>query len=213
MATARLLGRTTAATGAIEEITVGSGLSLSAGALTATGVSAGLVFLETHTASTSATLDFTTFYSSTYDEYVIEFVNVIPATNNAVLWMRMSTNGGSSYDTSAIYDYTSGFAYSGGTGVGSSATNSTKLLLMDATSNSANYGIVGSVRLFSPGSTALYKTVVGTVMRSDGNGLGLVLLNAMGSYKSATAVNAVRFLMDTGNITSGTIRIYGVTKS
>ena len=39
MATARILGRTTAATGAIEEITVGSGLSLSAGSLTATGSS------------------------------------------------------------------------------------------------------------------------------------------------------------------------------
>jgi hypothetical protein len=37
MATARLLGRSTASTGAIEEITVGSGLSLAAGALTATG--------------------------------------------------------------------------------------------------------------------------------------------------------------------------------
>lgn len=37
MTTARLLGRTTASTGAIEEITVGSGLSLSAGTLTATG--------------------------------------------------------------------------------------------------------------------------------------------------------------------------------
>ncbi len=35
--TARLLGRTTASTGAIEEITVGSGLSLSAGSLTASG--------------------------------------------------------------------------------------------------------------------------------------------------------------------------------
>lgn len=37
MATARLLGRTTASTGAVEEITVGSGLSLAAGSLTATG--------------------------------------------------------------------------------------------------------------------------------------------------------------------------------
>jgi len=40
-ATARLLGRTTASTGAIEEITVGTGLSLSAGSLTATGGSGG----------------------------------------------------------------------------------------------------------------------------------------------------------------------------
>ncbi len=40
--TARLLGRTTGSSGAIEEITVGTGLSLSAGALTATGGSSGV---------------------------------------------------------------------------------------------------------------------------------------------------------------------------
>ena len=37
MTTARLLGRTTAGSGAVEEISVGSGLSLSAGSLAATG--------------------------------------------------------------------------------------------------------------------------------------------------------------------------------
>jgi hypothetical protein len=37
MSTARLLGRTTAATGAIEEISIGSGLTMSAGSLSATG--------------------------------------------------------------------------------------------------------------------------------------------------------------------------------
>jgi microcystin-dependent protein len=39
MTTARLLGRSTAATGAVEEITVGSGLSLSGGTLSASAVS------------------------------------------------------------------------------------------------------------------------------------------------------------------------------
>ena len=43
MATARILGRSTAATGAAEEITIGSGLTLSAGALTATGGGSGTV--------------------------------------------------------------------------------------------------------------------------------------------------------------------------
>jgi len=37
MSTAKILGRTTASTGAVEEITVGSGLSLASGTLTATG--------------------------------------------------------------------------------------------------------------------------------------------------------------------------------
>lgn len=43
MATARILGRITASTGAIEEITIGSGLSLSAGTLSATGGGSGTV--------------------------------------------------------------------------------------------------------------------------------------------------------------------------
>jgi len=37
IATSRLVGRTTAGTGSVEEISVGSGLSLSAGTLSATG--------------------------------------------------------------------------------------------------------------------------------------------------------------------------------
>src|SRR5678815_2200057 len=43
MTTARLLGRTTASSGAVEEITVGTGLSLSAGSLTASGSASALV--------------------------------------------------------------------------------------------------------------------------------------------------------------------------
>lgn len=47
MATSRLLGRTTAGTGAAEEISVGSGLSLSAGTLSATGGSSTVGFEQT----------------------------------------------------------------------------------------------------------------------------------------------------------------------
>jgi len=56
MATARLLGRTTASTGAIEEITVGSGLSLSAGSLTASGSSGGLLGVNEYTSSGGQTI-------------------------------------------------------------------------------------------------------------------------------------------------------------
>lgn len=46
MNTARILGRTTAGVGAIEEITVGAGLSLAAGALTATGAAVDFLVVQ-----------------------------------------------------------------------------------------------------------------------------------------------------------------------
>jgi hypothetical protein len=60
MATARLLGRSTASTGAPEEISIGSGLSLSAGSLSATGSSGGKILqvvqaTKTDTASVTGT--------------------------------------------------------------------------------------------------------------------------------------------------------------
>lgn len=51
MSTARILGRSTAGTGAIEEITIGSGLTLSAGTLTASGGSSSLTIGTTAIAS------------------------------------------------------------------------------------------------------------------------------------------------------------------
>lgn len=178
----------------------------------AAGAVPGIKLVEQHTASTSATLDFTTAITSAYDEYIFELIQVVPASNNVTLELRASTNGGSSYDTSGIYDYTSGYVYSGAVGVGSSATNAGAYLLMDSISNSANYGLVGYIRLFNPGGSG-YKQILGQIMRFDQGGtLGLVALTVLGVYKSATAVNAVRFIQGSGNIASGTIRCYGVAK-
>src|ERR1035437_3292300 len=74
---------------------------------------AGLVLLESHTASSSVSLDFTTrnasgqsgaTFQSDFDEYEIHFVNLVPATNNVEFRIRMSTNGGSTFDAGANYD-------------------------------------------------------------------------------------------------------------
>lgn len=62
IATARLLGRTTASTGALEEISIGAGLTLAAGELSASGGGAATITVQEGDATVSAsvnTLDFT----------------------------------------------------------------------------------------------------------------------------------------------------------
>jgi hypothetical protein len=176
---------------------------------------AGLNLIEQHTASSSASLDFTTCFTSTYDEYQIEMVNLVPATDNVNAIMRFSTDGGSSYDSgnnyqTAAYRFVFNSAGAGG-GTAQSSLGIDGGGGVDALDNSTSYGLVGSYKVYSPLSASLYKRVIGQVsMQTNGNSLMSAVY--VGSYESATAVNAFRVLMSSGNIASGTVRCYGVAK-
>lgn len=169
--------------------------------------------VEQHTASSSASLDFTTCISSTYDEYIFEFVNVIPATDSVSLWMRMSTDGGSSYASSSYRFRYWAFA-AGSATAGSDSASQIELTRSELDSTSSLYGLTGWLRLFSPLSTSLRKMVMGEFFfLQDGAGTPpFELSKSGGSYDSATAVNAVQFLTESGNIASGAIRCYGIAK-
>ncbi len=173
------------------------------------GGSAGsLILLEQHTASGSASLDFTTCISSSYDVYMIEFVNIVNATNGVNFLMRMSTNGGSSYDSGTNYSWVRWGANPGGGGAGG-GTGQTGIALVDAITAIANYGNCGTFYLYAPGGSA-FKCVQG-VMNGTISGNRTINTTA-GAYEITTAVNAFQFLMSSGNITSGIIRVYGVAK-
>lgn len=185
------------------------------------GGSGGLTLLEQHTASSSATLDFTTrnaagqsgaTFQSDFDEYMVELVNVIPATSNVLPRILVSTNGGSSYITAAA-----SYAWSSSTwnrfGVAASGNDSDTqyTLTHNNLSNSSEYGLCTSLKVFNPASASL---------RTQFNGVGSYFENSgvfsgqstFGMHLSAAAVNAFRVLMSSGNIASGTIRVYGVAK-
>jgi uncharacterized protein DUF5907 len=201
---------------AYTEITLGTNLSMSGTTLNATAGSGALILLEQHTASSSASLDFTTCLSSTYDEYVFEYVNLLPATNAVDLWMRMSTNGGSSYDSgsnyvASIFDWNNTGTGVAGQGL-ASPTTAIKLASASNISNNSSFGVIGGLRLFSPTSSSLDKLVLYRIAYREQGGTTLQNVDGSGVYLSATAVNAVQFLASSGNLTSGTVRCYGIAK-
>ena len=65
--------------------------------------------------------------------------------------------------------------------------------------------------MFSPGNASLYKILCGHI--SYLNSSAAAVLNDLASitYRNAAAVNAMEFTMSSGNIASGTIRIYGLS--
>jgi hypothetical protein len=176
------------------------------------GGSGALTLLEQHTASSSATLDFTTFISSTYDSYMIDVVEIAPASNAVNLLMQVGSGGGPTYDTGNNYEY----VFNGRTTNGAASTfegSATTCVLTAPLSNNAGYGMVNlNVSAKGLQSTSHRKIFMGTmecVTSTPSNIAGTLHFNWL---TTGTAVTALRFLMSSGNIASGTIRIYGLAK-
>lgn len=171
------------------------------------GSSGALVLLEQHTASGSASLDFTACISATYDEYVIEFVEVIPATLGAALGCRISTNGGSTWDATSAHYYNNNLyaSTSAWTGV---AAGGTYVQIAHSVHNAGILGVSGSVRFWPLGGSQRF--FVGQVSYLPSAADRTV--NLVNSDFELGAFDAVRFFFSSGNIASGTIRIYGVKK-
>jgi len=180
-----------------------------------------MVLLAEYTASSSASLAFTTrnaagqsgaIFQSDYDTYVIEFVNVLPATSAVDIGMNFSTNGGSSYDTTSSYSWASYNFIAVGSSLHGS-TNDTKYTMTGGggeVSNSTTFcGVCGSWKLYGPANAA-------TIIQGDGvyydtTGYALRFPNG-GFYYGASGVNAFEILASSGNLASGTVRVYGLSK-
>lgn len=171
------------------------------------------ILLATRTASASATLDFTEFNNVTYKRYEFEIEFLLPATDNTDLWLRTSTNGGSSYDAGAS-DY-SRFVHGGtasGIGLGPGGSeNDSKIGVCSGVGNAANeFGVCADLQLIGAANSATFTIARGWVSYTDASA-NSIYVDTNGFRKTAADVDAVRFLFSSGNITSGVIRMYGLT--
>ena len=181
-----------------------------AGAAGAGGGGGALVLLEQHTAVASAALTFTTCISSTYDNYMISIVDLLPDTTNKDLRMEYSTDGGGTWYTTANY-YSAHVGADNSAGIFRIINSATSAFVLGAGLGVGGHTFQATLFAGLFPSTTFYKTIHGTLTYANQTVIGI------GSFfgrliDTATAFNAFRFKMSTGNITSGTIRVYGVAK-
>lgn len=172
--------------------------------------------LNTQTASSSSTLDFTSSISSAYDEYLLDIIDLIPSTNT-IIDMRFSTDNGSTYESSGtdavngLYDVAAGYTFPGSVGAVAALNSYTRLPFRDSNTTLATDGsFCAHLRLVNLRGSK-NKKVFGTITWDD-NSNGILSLNWYGRLRLTTAVNALRLLPRAGNFTSGTVRLYGVNK-
>jgi hypothetical protein len=192
--------------------TGGQHLVMNAGATAPAWTSGSRVLLASKTASNSTALAFTEFNNAVYRWYEFELTHLIPATDGAFFLMRTSTNGGSSYDSGAS-DYAYGMAGTDSTSTTTDASNANASIILTHSTlgvgNAANeYGVSGFVKVLDPAATA-YTEIQHTINFWKDNGTQ-ARISGGGARLAAADVDAVQFRFSTGNITSGTIRMYGI---
>jgi len=177
------------------------------------GGSAGaLVLVEQHTASSSASLDFTTGITATYDDYLLEIIDLIVATDNVTLKMQYSSNAGSSWYTSSDY-YSAGQYIQNGAGTGTQGANPGDHFVLGAgVKNTVSRPFNASLHMRQFLSTALSKSLHGTFNYTNQSFVVGGYMQAL-LVVPATAFNAFKIFASSGNIASGVARLYGVAKS
>ena len=175
-----------------------------------------LTHIATQTASSSASLSFTSGIDSTYKEYIFYFVNIHPATNNQEFTFQGSTNSGSSYGVTITSTFFQAYHAENGSAT-SLAYNTNKDLaqstsfqpIADTTGNGNDESASGFLHLFNPSSTTFVKHFI-SVDNHYYNGTYSINDFASGYFNTTSAIDAIQFKMASGNIDSGQILLFGL---
>lgn len=171
----------------------------------------GLNLLDVQTASNSAQVDLTSGINSSYQFYMIVINNLVAGTNDTQLQVRTSSNGGASFDgTAGHYSW----GYIGSRAHGASAedklVSDNAIKCVPKIGNSSGKSMNAVMKLFSPADSSK-ETLLGYECFSvDTDGTGHYFINGMGVRMALASVNALRFFMSSGNILSGTFKLYGI---
>ena len=179
-------------------------------------VDGNLTLLTTATASSSATLSFTSSIDSTYNSYLFKFINIHPSAGDRQLVFQGNAAGGSGFNetiTSTSFrayhdegDSATGLEYRGADDQ-QQGTDFQKLSDTVKTDNDAS--VSGELTLFNPSSTTFVKHFI-AVTNAYNQDVYSMNTFAAGYFNTTSAIDEIQFKMRTGNIDSGVIKMYGV---
>ena len=182
------------------------------------GVGGGsLNLISTQTASSSSTISFTSGIDSTYKEYIFKFYDIHPATDNVDFQVNFSSDSGSNYNVTKTTTFFAAYQNESGSATALTYADANDLaqstgfqMLNDGVGNGNDESCVGTLHLFDPSNTTFVKHFMAISHRHYY--LDYAIVDYMAGYCNTTsAIDAVQFKFESGNIDSGTIKLYGVS--
>ena len=179
-----------------------------------------LTLIQKQTASSSASISFTSGIDSTYKEYIFYFVNIHPSSDSAEFSFQADTGTNTNYNqtiTSTFFKaqhrqdaVVSGLSYDTGADLAQS-TNFQRLGFNLDNSNEDSFS--GTLTIFEPYSSTFVKHFISTNNYTyDGDANEQYSFNTFvaGYFNTTTALTRFRFKMESGNIDAGTFKLYGI---
>ena len=187
------------------------------------GAAKSLTHIKTLTASSSSTLSFVNGSSdvvldSTYPIYLFKWINAHPATDDTILEIQGTTDG-SNYNTTATTSFFRASHNEGDTATALGYETShdeaqtTGFIDIDASiGNDNDQATSGELFLFNPSSTTFVKHFIS---KSSSSSSGNYEVNTFvgGYFNTTSAITGIQFKQNSGNIDSGTIKLYGLKDS
>jgi hypothetical protein len=175
-----------------------------------------MVFISKATASSSASIEFTSGIDSSYKEYVFYFVDIHPQTDDVDLQMNFSTDGGSNYNvtkTTTVFqtqhsedDAVASLSYEASWDLAQSTSN--KVIIQNL-GNDNDQSCGGYLHLYNPSSTTFVKHFIANFQSIHRANRSNQYFTA-GYGNTTSSIDAVKFVMSSGNIDAGEILLFGV---
>ena len=178
--------------------------------------SSAMVLLKKYEASGSATLSFTDSLDSTYKQYIFTYNNVSSSIDGGMITINGSIDGGSNYNVTKTTTFTAAQHNEAdndtdlGYNTSKDVTQDTgEAIISYGTGNAADEVVCGYLHLYNPADTTFLKHFISnanTKHQSDYS----INSTVSGYFNTTSAINAIQFKLDQGNMDTGTIKLYGV---
>mgnify|MGYP003141461020 CR=1 FL=1 len=175
-----------------------------------------MILLETQTASSSATISFTSNINNTYKEYIFKFISIHPENNNSQFTFNGSIDSGSNYNVTktttsfrTLHSEDDGTA-SVGYRTGADLAQSTAFKKLHENFGGANDECAsGYLHLYDPSNTTFVKHFISVINSNADDDMNQTGFTA-GYFNTTSALDAVQFKMASDNLDAGTIKMYGI---
>lgn len=164
--------------------------------------------LATATASSSATIDFDiTPHLAYFTAFEVHIAALVPVTNDTDLWVRLARSGvyvttGYDFAFSAVNDNPTASDVGNGTGT-------VAIVLSTAVGNVTNQSLNSRVFLHDPAATTARKMIEQNTVFKSSSGNFVRVMGGGHLDDSNSAVDGIRFMMSSGNISSGKFTLIG----